>query len=103
MFTRICKTQSRNDMKHLRMSFLAMAILLQSALMSATLQAQDEEKKDSTDQDEYQFVIDKELPATPIKNQYRTGTCWSFSTISFLESELLRMGKVASQPRQIGA
>ncbi|MBK8969009.1 MAG: aminopeptidase [Lewinellaceae bacterium] len=33
------------------------------------------------------------LPATPVKSQDRTGTCWSFSTTSFLESELLRMGK----------
>ncbi|MCB0532259.1 MAG: aminopeptidase [Lewinellaceae bacterium] len=35
------------------------------------------------------------LPTTPVKSQDRTGTCWSFSTTSFLESELLRMGKGA--------
>jgi len=29
----------------------------------------------------------------PIR-QYRTGTCWCFSTISFLESEMKRMGKM---------
>ena len=28
-----------------------------------------------------------------MKNQSRTGTCWCFSTMSFLESELLRQGK----------
>lgn len=33
-------------------------------------------------------VVD--LPATSMKNQYRSGTCWSFSGLSFLESELLR-------------
>jgi bleomycin hydrolase len=33
------------------------------------------------------------LPATSVKDQYRSGTCWSFSTLSFLESEMLRMGK----------
>ncbi len=33
------------------------------------------------------------LPHTPVKNQNRTGTCWSFSTLSFLESEALRKGK----------
>jgi len=33
------------------------------------------------------------LPATPVKNQAVTGTCWSFATTSFLESELLRLGK----------
>jgi len=31
------------------------------------------------------------LPATPVKDQGYTGTCWSFATLSFLESELLRM------------
>jgi len=41
----------------------------------------------------YQFTIIKQLPATSVKNQYRSGTCWSYSAISFLESELLRMGK----------
>lgn len=30
---------------------------------------------------------------TPVKNQARTGTCWCFGTISFLESEILRLGK----------
>ena len=27
------------------------------------------------------------------KNQNRAGTCWCYSTMAFLESELLRMGK----------
>ena len=33
------------------------------------------------------------LPATPVKDQASTGTCWDFATISMVESELLRMGK----------
>lgn len=41
----------------------------------------------------YQFTIDYEIPHTPVKNQARTGTCWCFATVSFLESELLRLGK----------
>lgn len=31
--------------------------------------------------------------ATSIKNQKSSGTCWSYSTNSFLESEMIRMGK----------
>ncbi|MCG8476317.1 MAG: C1 family peptidase [Cytophagales bacterium] len=36
-----------------------------------------------------------DIEATQVKSQDRTGTCWSFSTISFIESELIRMGKGA--------
>jgi len=41
----------------------------------------------------YQFTDIKRLPATPVKDQLRSGTCWSFSGNSFIESELLRLGK----------
>ena len=40
-----------------------------------------------------QFTVVKELPITSIKDQGNSGTCWSYSTIGFLEAELLRMGK----------
>jgi bleomycin hydrolase len=33
------------------------------------------------------------LAATPVKDQAGTGTCWCFGTTSFIESELMRMGK----------
>jgi len=39
------------------------------------------------------FTDVKVLAATPVKDQGGTGTCWDFSTLSFLESELLRMGR----------
>ena len=41
----------------------------------------------------YKFTPVVELKATPVKNQASTGTCWCFATTSFIESELLRMGK----------
>jgi bleomycin hydrolase len=41
----------------------------------------------------YQFKEVKMIEATPVKNQQKTGTCWAFSTASFLESEALRLGK----------
>lgn len=41
----------------------------------------------------FEFSDIKILPNTPVKDQYHTGTCWSFSTLSFLESEMLRLGK----------
>ncbi|RLD51698.1 MAG: aminopeptidase, partial [Bacteroidetes bacterium] len=41
----------------------------------------------------YEFTIEKSLPATSVKDQHRTGTCWSFAAASFIESELIRTGK----------
>ena len=40
---------------------------------------------------DYQFTTVKEIPVTSIKNQNRSGTCWCFSTLSFLESESIRI------------
>ncbi|MCB0518947.1 MAG: aminopeptidase [Lewinellaceae bacterium] len=42
---------------------------------------------------QYQFTMTSDCNCTSIKNQQNTGTCWSFATSSFLESELIRMGK----------
>lgn len=40
----------------------------------------------------YEFTKVFHLDATPVENQGYTGTCWSFSALSFFESELIRMG-----------
>jgi bleomycin hydrolase len=47
-----------------------------------------EEKKEG-----YQFTDIKRLPVTSVKSQDRAGTCWSWSAISYLESEIMRLGK----------
>ena len=36
------------------------------------------------------FTTVLELPITSVKNQYRSGTCWDFGTLGYLESEILR-------------
>lgn len=38
----------------------------------------------------YEFQTIKDIECTPIISQGATGTCWSFSTTSFLESEIYR-------------
>jgi aminopeptidase C len=43
--------------------------------------------------DAYSFTPVVELKATPVKDKARTNTCWCFAATSFIESELLRMGK----------
>ena len=40
----------------------------------------------------YTFTISKMIDCTPVKNQFKSGTCWVFSTNSFLESEIMRLG-----------
>ena len=50
-------------------------------------------QEDKSELKKYEFTIVKENPSTSVKNQYRSSTCWSFSSLAFLESELLRMGK----------
>ncbi len=41
---------------------------------------------------EYKFQKIAHLDATPVQSQGYTGTCWSFSALSFFESELMRQG-----------
>lgn len=41
----------------------------------------------------YRFTDTKVLPCTSVKNQEYSGTCWSFAGLSFIESEIMRMGK----------
>lgn len=49
--------------------------------------------QDNKEAEGYKFTELKRLPATSVKSQDRAGTCWSWSTISFLETEMIRLGK----------
>ncbi len=62
-------------------SVLGLIIIALSSLVPIQLIAQ------------YDFVDIKTIDHTGIKSQDITGTCWSFSTSSFIESELMRLGK----------
>ena len=72
-------------MRDLRKYLLLVLIAMFSVGLAS---AQEEEKEEG-----YQFSIIKEIPSTPVKDQYRSGTCWSFSGLGFLEAEMLRLGK----------
>lgn len=71
-----------------RMFFTAAAVFLFSAAVSF---AQSDDKKEQAPEPEYEFTVVKENPISSIKDQYRSGTCWCFSTLSFLESEIMRI------------
>jgi bleomycin hydrolase len=43
---------------------------------------------------QYVFTNEINIPCSTVKNQQMTGTCWSFGTTSFIESEILRIKKV---------
>jgi len=42
--------------------------------------------------EEKKFTTVTEVKTTSVKNQQSTGTCWAFATMSYIETELLRMG-----------
>ncbi|WP_439184806.1 aminopeptidase C [Carboxylicivirga taeanensis] len=58
-------------------------------LVCLSLSAQDQTKG-------YQFETIYDLEATSVKDQHRSGTCWSFSALGFFESEMIRIGKEPS-------
>jgi len=68
---------------------ILLSVFVLALFSSFSLFAQNE------DDNGYEFNTIKRLDATSVKNQYRSGTCWSFSGISLLESEMLRKGKEA--------
>ena len=43
---------------------------------------------------DYQFKTIKDIEASAVKSQGQTGTCWSFATSSFLESEIYRINGI---------
>lgn len=65
-------------------------IVCAALLCSTAALAQNATNKEGS---RYQFTTLKNLDAADVQNQGRTGTCWSFSGLSFFESELLRNGK----------
>ncbi len=69
-------------------------ILIASLLLSGlTLVAQETTAQPEAKEEGFVFTTVKENPITSIKNQNRSSTCWSYSGLGFLESELLRAGK----------
>lgn len=50
----------------------------------------DEKKEEPKDSVGFQFTDTKVIKTTPVTNQNKSGTCWCFSTNTFMEDEILR-------------
>lgn len=71
---------------------LFLLALTASVSTVATAQFGNSEPITNAPDSEYKFKKVVHLDATPVQSQGYTGTCWSFSALSFFESELMRMG-----------
>jgi len=67
--------------------------IMMALVISLPVIAEKKEKKKEEDKKAYEFTMIKEITSSAVKNQYRSGTCWSFAGTAFLETELLRIGK----------
>ena len=76
-------------MKTRFLSFLILVLIVSQSFG----QKKDAAKSNTKAEEGYKFTPVVEIKATPVKNQAGTGTCWCFATTSFIESELLRIGK----------
>ncbi|MDE5419544.1 C1 family peptidase [Labilibaculum sp. DW002] len=74
----------------MKIKLLSVMLLATGMLLSSSVEAK---KKEEKKEEGYVFTDIKRLPATSVKDQHRSGTCWAFSGLSFMESEMMRMGK----------
>ena len=65
-----------------------MSLSLSLAIAATLLSPADSAATDSTAKFVFTDVIS--IPGTSVKDQNKSGTCWCFSTLSFLENEILR-------------
>ena len=73
------------------MKYRQMVLVILTALSASVAQAEDKKKSETEEKkDSLVFTVVKENPITPVKNQFRSGTCWDFATVGFFEGEILR-------------
>lgn len=67
-------------------------LLIVALLVGMILPSAAKGKKSEEEVKGYQFTDLKVAQMTPVKDQHRSGTCWCFSSLSWLESEILKNG-----------
>ena len=74
-----------------KMTWMRVVIVMIVMLAGLTASAQEHlQRQASASQGKKTFTTVKQLPITSVKNQYRSGTCWAYATLGYLESEILR-------------
>lgn len=73
----------------------AFAVLLTVSMATAQVNLVNKASENATDaaKQGFQFTNVIDLSTTPVENQGSSGTCWSYSANSFLESEMIKNGQ----------
>ncbi len=82
------KTFNFNWMKF-RINILLIILLIFSFSLNTFSSVGTSQNKDEP----WKFEDIISLPVSPVEDQHRSGTCWAFAGLSFLQSEMMRMGK----------
>ena len=73
--------------------------VLAAALLCLGICASAQQQRPAPAFPEFTFTTVKAMPVTSVKNQASSGTCWSFSAISFLESEAIRLCNIKDEAK----
>jgi bleomycin hydrolase len=71
-----------------KLNIAKVLMVLVSLTFAGTLFAQADEKKE--EKTGYEFTDTKIIPHTSVKDQNRSGTCWSYAGTSFVEAEIMK-------------
>jgi bleomycin hydrolase len=88
-------------MKKITLSIVAIACMMQVAQAQDNLVKTASGTKIDAKKKAYKFTDVINLDRTPVENQGSSGTCWSYSTGSFLESEMIKAGRKPVQLSKI--
>lgn len=77
----------------MRLGFRPVALAVGLAAMLAVPASARNDKKKKAEPEGFKFTDEVVVKTTSVKDQHRSGTCWSFAASALLEAELLRMGK----------
>ena len=80
-------------MKKIILSLVAYCMLSGNVFAQDNLVRSLDAHKSDSSKAKFQFTSMINLENSPVKNQGSSGTCWSYSGNSFLESEMMRKGK----------